>query len=107
MSIQRFAFGIVFAVIGLAGYASNNAIPDNQIVSDSEASALIGGSNIIWNTPQAACLGWCNYNAGLACTKASGWVSSATGILGIPITPIPCDACGYNCSQPFSLNGAE
>jgi hypothetical protein len=107
---SRSLCGIVFAVVGLLGFAGMTSdLRGSQPVPDSEAARLRGGSERTYVNASAGCNGTCNPTTKAACSTSSSYTTGTAGTLGTPSNPIGCGTCGAanNCSVVFQSMANE
>ena len=102
---SRFLCGMVFAIVGLTGYAGvTSDLSGSQPVSHSEAVRLTGGTERTFVLANGGCNGICNPTLQTPCSPTQSYSIGSAGVLGNPSGQLGCSTCGAanNCSVIFS-----
>lgn len=95
--------GVVFAVVGLIGYAGMTSdLRGSQPVSDSEAARLLGGSETVTYSTGGGCNGTCSQSTGTACSTTNTY-KYGPGDPGYVNDKVSCETCGADnaCSVVY------
>ncbi len=102
----RFLCGVVFVVVGLAGYAGMTSdLRGGQPVPDSEAARLMGGSEYIEWSIGGGCLGTCNPTTNTKCSSTNTYrYEPSSSYPGFVNNQAACGTCGAgnHCSVVYT-----
>lgn len=96
----RLVCGVMLAVVAIAGLAAGSSADAGRAISDSEASALIGGAELprLYVNATAGCNGTCGSGR---CTASASYITGTAGKKGTRKDDIACTNCGAQCSRVF------
>jgi hypothetical protein len=106
MRSYRFVCGVILAVVAIAGLTASRSDRSGPAISDSEASALIGGAELpyCYVNATAGCVGTCGTGK---CTASASWITGTAGARGTPSNNTQCSNCGQQCSNVWQEMTAE
>jgi len=106
MRNYRLVCGVMLAVVAIAGLTARSSDSAGPAISDSQASALIGGAELqrLYVNATGGCIGTCGKGQ---CIATASWIPGTAGTRGTRINDIACSNCGAQCSRIFQDMTAE